>query len=179
MEVYNQKDNFMISNKYLQLNMVFLVVICLWSCEPSKKISSLIYNATNKDTTQLLLQLDFQKNFDKDTVSLSIENNVVYSKIILSSVDIVDFTLFRIYVIKEESGNTLAIYNGKRNDNGMDFYGKSKISSIKKNVRLSCKINDCESIKYLDISSGKFVGISKFKKDSIVIIQREKSFQYD
>ena len=173
------KDNFMISNKYLQLSISFLVIILLWSCNPSKRISSLIYKATRDDASQLLLQFDFQKNFDKDTISLSIEDNVISSRIILTSMDIVDFTMFRIYIIKEANDNILAVYNGKRNDNGMDFYGRSKIGSIKRNLKLSCKVNGHESVKDLDIGNGKFVGISKSEKDSIVICQREKQFQYD
>ncbi len=179
MEVYNQKDNSMISDKFFQLSASFLAIIFLWSCKSSKSISTLIDNATNKDTSQLILEVDFQKHFDKDTVSLSIEDDVVFNKIILISTDIVDFTRFTLYVVHIANGKVFAVYNGKRNDNGMDFYGKTQIGSIKNNLKLACTINGRESINYLDISDGKFVGISKIEKDSIAIRQRKASFQYD
>ncbi len=179
MEAYNQKDNSMIFNKYLEYSLSVLIMLCLWSCNSSKRISTLIDTATDKDTSQLLFRCDFQKDFKEDTVSLNIDDNIVSRNIILTSVDLSDFTSFALYVVRKANGNVFAIYNGKRNDNGMDFYGKTRIKAVGSRVKLICEINGHQSIKVVDINNGKFVGISKIEKDSIVIRQRKTSFQYD
>src|SRR5262245_6604893 len=92
-----------------------------------------------------LLLIDFQRAFSHDTVSLKLNDHLIFKNVVITTDKITDFAEVRINVYTLTKGKIVVSYLGE-NDNWFKFPGKVyEFESDTSMIILSLEINKTES----------------------------------
>lgn len=137
-------------------------------------------------TEPLVASIDFQKHFEKDSVSLSIENNKIFeNEVITTAMDVGwDYALLKIRIHRINTFKyrikwfSAADRTGPEKSMEIDLH---RIQS-KKRLKLLICINGIENYVDVDLRKGKYIGISKWaiweKERVLDVYQRKNKFIY-
>ena len=131
------------------------------------------------DSTQTLLEVDFQKAFVHDTVTFTVNEYLIFKDIILTTNTIIDCTDFWVS-ITTISNNKIAVFYKGETDNKIFYTSKTrKIRQTKQgHIFLTVALNKKEFKYDIDLSKGKYIGLNK-SENALIIIQQERKFIYD
>jgi phosphoribosylformylglycinamidine (FGAM) synthase-like amidotransferase family enzyme len=124
---------------------------------------------TDTAEIQTIFQVDFQDFFQHDTVTLGINGCSIFSNQLLTS--------------DRSTGLTSAIIKGQLINNAqikVYFNGRSSVCMYSKNkIFISVILNHFENKYEVDLSKGKYIGLSKQNNHELFISQSKRQFIYD
>lgn len=118
------------------------------------------------------LEIHFQRYFNNDKVSLTVNGfNVVKDWFLVSDVHD-DYTYAKVEVFKQN--NLTSFIKTKSKIKDTLFYS----SNLSDSVEINVSVNDHDKILHFDLSKGRNIGISKKGNDSLYVIQSKIEFLY-
>ena len=120
------------------------------------------------DESKLIFQIDFQDQFKKDTVSCTLNNHIIFSRVILTSDPVLGIT-DKIVKIYTKGKDKMEVYSN----------GLTSVIEYSQTLDLTITINSNKRMYTANLNKGKFLGISKAYKDDIYVMQSARHFQYD
>lgn len=149
------KNNTRKTFKHYLIKSSFLIILLL--------LPTLIFSQ------KIIAVIDFQDNFQNDTINLYVNNKVLINNTIITSIPELSLTGLRLIFIDD---NSYLIRHWKR------ILDTDLIFGISKTLFLRVLINGIETKHYINLENGKYIGISKKEKESI-IWQSDKAFVYE
>jgi hypothetical protein len=171
-----------IYNLFKKVAIIFSTLfITFFSCFSQKEIESKFQFLNKSDSSNaLVLKIDFQKNFNHDTIRLKINGHPIFNQVVISSSKIVEFADFSVYVFLLNN-NHFKIYSAGNTDT-KTYYKKEKIKISEKNlhsIQVSIGINENDFDYNFDLNKSKYIGLSKSINDSLEFLQSDRDFIYD
>lgn len=125
-------------------------------------------NAQKQDNE---LEISFQDNFNKDNVSLKIENCKIFKNQNLTSREIG----FAGITVQFFEPNKILVY-----ENGDIILEKKCRLNLNKEIKLRLKLNGESEVLKINLSNGKFIGINKdYDKEKFKLRQLAIPFEYE
>jgi hypothetical protein len=116
-----------------------------------------------------LFEIHFQDNFNQDIIGCKINDCMIFDYKKISSDSIL--------------GTTMLIVKGLINDKQLSiiFYGNKILCTLNNNTTLKIviTINHLEQTFVVDLTRGKYIGISKKFDNKLLLIQQDHQFEYD
>ncbi len=120
------------------------------------------------DEKALIFQIDFQDQFKQDTVSLILNNDTVFSRVVLTSDRVLGIT-----------DKIVKIYTMGKDKMEVHSNGFTSATGYRQTMDLAIIINSSKRIYTTNFNKGKFLRISKACKDDTYVMQSVRHFQYD
>ncbi|MES2648149.1 MAG: hypothetical protein V4717_14835 [Bacteroidota bacterium] len=121
-----------------------------------------------KTSNDIVATIDLQGGFDKDTISISINNTRFIHNLIVTSNSITEYTGFSLRIKKSSPGKLRMIYK-KESKPLKEFAG---------NMFITLLVNGSVSEFETDLIDGKYIGITK-RNGILELIQLERVIYYD
>ena len=139
---------------------LFLIAGC-FACSTSVKKMT--------DSNGNILQIDFQNFFDRDSVTLAINNCVILEDYLITSSKIDGFTGLSIKIGRQDRGKAVVSYLNK----------KIICNHFTGEISMSVTLNKKRLRYVIDLTKGMYVGLSKLGNDELSFVQTDKAFVYD
>ncbi|HMT75943.1 MAG TPA: hypothetical protein PKA77_17855 [Chitinophagaceae bacterium] len=154
----------MVRKDFICKHLIFLVVSCIISqpffAQQGKKI---------KNSDSLIAKIDIQKGFHGDTISLKLNNYKILNRVVATS-----------HAILENTGINIEIYYLGTRKVKARFMGKTKKLKLSLNNTLIEVRGNTNHLNFpIDLSKGKFIGISMAKSKAFEFVQSKRRFFYD
>lgn len=146
-------------NKKANSIIIILFLIVFTSCSQEKKV------VVSKDENDF--EIHFQDHFLNDTLSLKIGSCKILDKQILKSNEVLGVTKFVIIAKSLENEIVIKFLEEKH------FCPK-----LSNGISLGVILNSKNQIIEIDLSKGKYIGLSNSKNDSLVVNQSKNKFYY-
>ncbi len=121
----------------------------------------------NTDKNQTLV-IHFQDFFEKDFISLKINNCNIFNNLIVKSDASTGFTGIEVKMVREERQTYIIQY----------FDKKMKCTIKEKSIKLFIMMNAHQNKFLIDPSKGKYIGLNKMNDSTLHFIQTTKGFEY-